>query len=560
MSEKVYSSVKLSYDFLGSEDAKSLLLLCSLHEEDERIDSENLMRYGVGWGLFRDVDTLDEARDRVNSLLDKLKARCLLLDGSYEHQDGNMVVMMHDVIRDVGISIASKERRMVNFKTAFKLEEWSSKRELKESTAIFLRDSNVDNHIGKLECPELELFLSPGSTFLVPNHFFEETKKLRALDLSYGNLESLPSSFIVLQNLVTLCLSGCRLGDVTFIGELKNLEVLDLSWSNVTKLPRQIGKLTRLRLLNLRGCLVLKVIEAHVISKLMRLEELYMERGFTQWEVEGVSNTSLSEIKNLSRLTILSLEIPDASVLPEDMFNEKLEKFNISIGSNSLPSLKSPNLFRLKLMKSKQVAEHDLEILMQKSEELHLQVFEDLNIISVNELERRGFPRLKNFWLMHSGGMKYIVNSEGHNRPCSVFPNLERLQLLNLKMLEKICYGKLAEESFGKLSVLDVQVCGRLKNVVQFSIAKRLEDITVYGCDMIKEIVFQSEDENEAQLIPEVEFPRLRRLHLYNLPELVQFFWSHLETGTSVSSMLDCPVTPLFSEKVSIFFHYVELA
>ncbi|KAL5575947.1 hypothetical protein UlMin_017646 [Ulmus minor] len=570
MSEKVYSSVKLSYDFLRSEEAKSLWLLCSLHEEDERIYSESLMRYGVGWGLFRDVDTLDAARHRVNSLLDYLKARCLLLDASC----GDTVrVMMHDVIRDVGISIASKESRMVNFKTAFKLEECSSKGELKESTAIFLRDRNFSTqraHIGKLECPELELFLSPQSlflsprsTFLVPD-LFEEAKKLRALDLSRGNLESPPSSFSqfsVLQNLVTLRLSGCRLGDVTFIGELKNLEILDLSQSNVTKLRRQIGKLTRLRLLDLRNCRDLKVIEAGVISNLIRLEELYMQDGFKQWEVEGVSNTSLSEIKNLSRLTILSLEIPDASVLPKDLFTEKLEKFEISIGLDQnhsrhlrlhirLAGIQSPNSsFCLTLMKISQVAAHDLEILMQKSEEFHLELFDDVNIISVNELERKGFPRLKNFWLSGSEGMKYIVNSEGHSRPCSVFRNLERLSLYKLKMLEKICYGKLAEESFGKLSVLAVRECGRLKNVVQFSIAKRLELITVSRCSMIKEIVFQSEDENEGQLIPEVEFPRLRRLKLETLPELVQFFWSHLETGTSVSSVLDCPMTPLFSEK-----------
>ncbi|KAL5538908.1 hypothetical protein UlMin_045049 [Ulmus minor] len=374
MSEKVYSSIKLSYDFLRSEEAKSLLLLCSLHEEDEIIGSENLMRYGVGWGLFQDLDTLDEARDRVNSLLDNLKARCLLLDGFYELED-SAFVKMHDVICDVGISIASKRE---------------TKRKLTDSTVIFLRDRDVDNHIGKLECPELELFLSPQSTFLVPDHFFEETKKLRALDLSCGNLKSLPWSFFVLQNLVTLCLTRCKLGDVTFIGELKNLEILDLSWSKVAKLPRKIGKLTRLRLLDLHRCRDLKVIEAGVISKLERLEELYMEDGFAQWEVEGVSNTSLSEIKNLRRLTNLSLGIPDASVLPKDLFTEKLEKFNILIGSKICSHralvTKSPNSFCLELRKSNQVAECDLEILMQKSEDLHLVVFEDLNIISDNEL------------------------------------------------------------------------------------------------------------------------------------------------------------------------------
>ncbi|PON97668.1 NB-ARC domain containing protein [Trema orientale] len=47
MSEKVYSSIKLSYDFLGSEEAKILLLLCSLHEEDANIFIEKLLRYSL---------------------------------------------------------------------------------------------------------------------------------------------------------------------------------------------------------------------------------------------------------------------------------------------------------------------------------------------------------------------------------------------------------------------------------------------------------------------------------------------------------------------------------
>lgn len=52
MHEKVYSSVKFSYKFLGSEEAKSLLLLCSLYKEDEYINTNDLLKYGVGISLF----------------------------------------------------------------------------------------------------------------------------------------------------------------------------------------------------------------------------------------------------------------------------------------------------------------------------------------------------------------------------------------------------------------------------------------------------------------------------------------------------------------------------
>uniref|UniRef100_A0A2N9JBY9 NB-ARC domain-containing protein n=1 Tax=Fagus sylvatica TaxID=28930 RepID=A0A2N9JBY9_FAGSY len=102
MDEKVYKSIKLSYEFLQSKEAKSLFLLCSLHGEDSNIDVEDLLRYGVGLGWFRNVDTMENARHRVDTLVERLKDSSLLLDG-----DDNGTVKMHDIIRDVAINIAA---------------------------------------------------------------------------------------------------------------------------------------------------------------------------------------------------------------------------------------------------------------------------------------------------------------------------------------------------------------------------------------------------------------------------------------------------------------------
>ncbi|KAK9218364.1 hypothetical protein WN943_007001 [Citrus x changshan-huyou] len=66
MQANVYTSIKLSYDFLESEEAKSLFRLCGLYSEGNVIQVSDLLRYGVGWDLFENVYTLEEARIRVH--------------------------------------------------------------------------------------------------------------------------------------------------------------------------------------------------------------------------------------------------------------------------------------------------------------------------------------------------------------------------------------------------------------------------------------------------------------------------------------------------------------
>jgi hypothetical protein len=97
-------------------------------------------------------------------------------------------------------------------------------------------------------------------------------------------------------------------------------------------LPREIGLLSRLRLLDLSNCSKLEVIPPNVLSSLVALEELYMGNSFVQWEAEGLNNASLAELKHLSHLTTLEIQIPNASNLPKDLSFEKLERYVISIG------------------------------------------------------------------------------------------------------------------------------------------------------------------------------------------------------------------------------------
>ncbi|ONH94891.1 hypothetical protein PRUPE_7G037700 [Prunus persica] len=99
MNDKVYSSIQWSYDRLESDDAKNCLLLCPLFLEDYDIPIEYL-----GRGYFGNTDSVEEARNRVHYLVDKLQRRFLLLDSKLKDH-----TKMHDIVRDVAIQIASRD-------------------------------------------------------------------------------------------------------------------------------------------------------------------------------------------------------------------------------------------------------------------------------------------------------------------------------------------------------------------------------------------------------------------------------------------------------------------
>ncbi|WMV08363.1 hypothetical protein MTR67_001748 [Solanum verrucosum] len=100
---KVYKSLRLSYDHLGENEAKYLFLFCSLFEEDGDIWTEELLRFGMGLDIFSGIKNIQGTRNRVCLLLEILKDCFLLSQGSDKNH-----VKMHDVVRDVAISIASE--------------------------------------------------------------------------------------------------------------------------------------------------------------------------------------------------------------------------------------------------------------------------------------------------------------------------------------------------------------------------------------------------------------------------------------------------------------------
>nr|POF19092.1 frigida-like protein 1 [Quercus suber] len=182
------------------------------------------------------------------------------------------------------------------------------------------------------QCPKLESFIfKPVSSSMT---LCKELKEMNSEEISHTAIEPLFNEEVAFPSLETLCLLQCMLEDIAIIGELRNLEILILLHPNVEQLPREIGLLTRLRILNLNNCTKLKVSPPNVLSCLIQLEELYVGNSFTQWDVEGLNNerASLAELKHLSRLTSLEVDIPDANMLPKDLLFEKLQRYKIFVG------------------------------------------------------------------------------------------------------------------------------------------------------------------------------------------------------------------------------------
>ncbi|XP_057513867.1 LOW QUALITY PROTEIN: disease resistance protein At4g27190-like [Actinidia eriantha] len=337
----LYSHLKLSYNYLEGEEAKSLFLLCSLFPEDDEIEVETLVQYGIGLRLFRDVDTIQDGRVRARALVSTLLSSFLLLKA--EDDD---FVKMHDLVRGAAIDIASKEENKTKYmvQAGVGLRDWLNPEIIYQTyTGISLMSIDIRGLPDGLECPKLQTLLlqknSCQSNLEIPPNFFQGMKDLKVLDMSLNKILSLPPSISLLATLRTLNLVGCQLGDISFIGTLKQLEILDLSESNIQVVLGDFTQLTHLRLFDLRDCNRLMQIAPGVISSLCKLEELYFNSNFTNWAVEGEreeensrTSASLAKLKSLSQLTRLFLVVPNADLLPHDLKLQNLTRFSIAIG------------------------------------------------------------------------------------------------------------------------------------------------------------------------------------------------------------------------------------
>ncbi|CAJ2673478.1 unnamed protein product [Trifolium pratense] len=531
MEALTYSALELSYNSLESDEMRDIFLLFSLLPGN---DVEYFLKVAVGLNILKHVNTMDDARNKLYTIIKSLEATCLLLEVKTSEN-----IKMHDFVRDFATSIARRDKHVFLIKQPN--DDWPTKDSLKRCTQIFLDRFPMHMLPPMFDCPNIKFFClsSENRSLEIPDNFFEGMGSLTVLDLTSLNLSSLPTSFRFLTNLKTLCLYFCVLENMDAIEALKNLQILNLWKSSMTKLPREIGKLTQLRMLDLSDSGI-EVVPSNIISNLTKLEELYMGNTSINWEdvnsIVQTENASISELQKLPNLTALELQIRETWMLPRDLqlMFEKLEKYKIAIGNVwEWSDIKDGTSKTLMLKLGTNIhLEHAIKALIRSVEKLYLDDVDGIQNV-LYQLNGEGFPLLKYLHVQNNANMKHIVDSKERNRIHVSFPILETLVLHNLKNLEHICHGPLSITSFGSLSVIKVKNCIQLKYIFSSTMVKglsSLSEIDVCRCDSMKEIVL--EDNRLSANNEKIEFLQLRSLTLEHL-EMLDNFFSYYSTDSS---------------------------
>ncbi|XP_057431771.1 disease resistance protein SUMM2-like isoform X2 [Lotus japonicus] len=501
---------------LQSEEHKYLFLLLTI--QGRRAIHKSRVLFDMWTGLFENLGTLEDARNKLDSLISDLMACGLVVEDRKEW------IKIVDMIWEAAYSVARRVLQAVVISRS-----WPPL----ERMRIF-RFCNVTISSGypipeRLPCPALEkISLHTQSPLMqVPDSFFEETKLLKVMEFVGFDCSKLPRSIGLLKDIQVLSMSNCKLGDITIVQELTSLQMLSLLGSRFEQLPKQFGQLQKLRLLDLRDT-YLQVIPPNALGNLTSLEELYLRNSFSNWEVERSKNgnccASLKELTNLHRLThIEDLYVPDHEAWPMDLYFEKLKSYTIFIGDgwgHSHDGDHGLKTLKLKLNKMFQ-SEEGIKKMLKVVDVLYL---DELNGVQnvLSDLGCDGFPYLHSLVVQHNAEIKCIAMSSSHPLD-DVFPNLESLSLYKLSNLEHICHGLLTEKSFFNLRIIKVHKCDEMSYLFSKSMIKcfpHLVDIEISECKCIKAVL--------AEYVSTTKFPKLRYLTLQGLPELMTFSYNFL--------------------------------
>ncbi|PHT97578.1 hypothetical protein BC332_33499 [Capsicum chinense] len=648
--ENVYQPLKISYNHLESDESRYIFLLCSLFEEDSNIWTEEFLRYGMGLGIFLELENLQRARNRVCNLLEILKNCFLLSQGS----DKNYV-KMHDVVRDVAIHIASEGTHISMVSHDVNSKRFPRRNSYEKYSHMSIVASEFDELHKPISCPRLKLLMLKlfSTPFKLQDDFFDGMSELNVISLSgykrgsilnlppsinrlispfpssikrlpfssstqrlpfpsstqrLSNLRTLtnltlddisimrlpfssstqrlpfPSSTQRLSNLRTLYLTNLTLDDISIIGKLVTLEILSIRNSYLEELPVEIGNLINLTMLEYWNIRKERMrISPGVLSRLVRLEELHMVG------VEDCSYSTLRELESLSRLTALTLDGCSKDVIYSNLgLSSKLtlkmggrytitsfmETYNkiidlevtegtplgdwirLLLRNSEFNNIPFPKLERLEVREcdhlrhvfraSLACPDDEEEGIARRTHirpdvikfpnlyylELgYLECFthfcsytvEGIEFSLLREMHFWSLQKFQNFWPRVNNA---ITDSNPLFNEKVSCPNLEVLQLYKANNITALCSHQLPTAYFRKLEKLEVQDCGKLRNLMSPSVARgllNLRTLLIQECQSMEEVITEEEEQVEEIVTNEPLFPRLEVLKLYSFPKLGHF-------------------------------------
>ncbi|KAK1385753.1 hypothetical protein POM88_023488 [Heracleum sosnowskyi] len=433
--------------------------------------------------------------------------------------------------------------------------------------------TEVSDGIGALENLKLLDLSGCSSLFEVPNLFIEQMPTLEVLDLSGTSIKTLPDSVSRLIKLEELRLRHCELLKELpqEIGRLESLRVLDLEGTDLVCLPEELGKLIKLKCLRVslydaesyrKRNNIVAIIPRGMLSQLSELEELWINVDPHDIWCQAALEAIMENLPSLRKLKTLKLFLPTAKLLQhllelewEDKLSiyQSLSDFNLIIGphaqrfKSSIPTDLEQEF--LKLKKCLKYINGDDEMIkfaeaLKYANALYLDRDWTIPKLSIFKLEE--LDKLKFCLLVDCNKMETIFDgSDFNNGVANRGDNLLSLQYLaiyDLKNLKKIWKGPDVGACVHFLKVLSLHMCQNLNTIFTSTLLRdlvNLREIIVEDCPKIESLIT---DADSSQLTSEEILPRLKKLTLLYLPQLVT-----LSSGFSIGPQLvniviyDCP-------------------
>ncbi|XP_023732122.1 uncharacterized protein LOC111879926 [Lactuca sativa] len=529
-----------SYNNLKDKETKSVFLMCGLFPEDLDIPIEELMRYGWGLRLFDRVNTITQARNRLNTCIERLVHTNLLI----ESVDG-VHVKMHDLVRAFVLGMFS-EVEHASIVNHGNMPEWTENDMTDSCKQISLTCKSMLEFPGDLKFPNLKILklMHGGKSLRYPQDFYQGMEKLEVIsydEMKYPLLPSLPQCSTILR---VLHLHECslRMFDCSSIGNLFNMEVLSFANSSIELLPSVIGNLKKLRLLDLTNCYGVR-IEKDVLKNLVKLEELYIRNGSTRFTEDNYKE--MAERSN--NLSTLEVEFFNNKAQVKNMSFENLERFKISVGGFldrdiGKSSLSYENTLHLVSNKG-EVINSKLNQLFVKTELLFLSVdgmndLEDVEVKSTHPPQSSSFCYLRVLFISECVELRYLFKLHVAN----TLSNLEHLKVYDCDNMEELVHNGTEGSgkdtiTFPKLKFLSLcglpKLLGLCLNVNIIELPELLE-LKLDSMPSFTSIYPKNKLETSSLLKEEVVIPKLERLQIDYMENIKEIWPCEHSRGAEV--------------------------